>query len=122
MSAEYVVGGKLCIFPQVPPMKAQFTLGWWHLVVNLSESIAVTQNFVPPAQLPAVLRFLRYKQDQISGFNQSLNVYDLFTQNLQKTNPELLRKAESELENARSTEKRKWIPDTESTAFTFNFF
>lgn len=42
--------------------------GWWHLVVNLSESVALTQNFVSLAELPQVLNFIKNKSDQISGF------------------------------------------------------
>lgn len=42
--------------------------GWWHLVVNLDECMALTGNFVPGANLGVVLDFLKNKPDQISGF------------------------------------------------------
>ena len=42
--------------------------GWWHLVVNLESSLAVTQNFVSPSNLAAVLHFLKHRADQVSGF------------------------------------------------------
>lgn len=42
--------------------------GWWHLVVNLDECLALTGNFVPGANLGVVLDFLKNKPDQISGF------------------------------------------------------
>ncbi|KDN36737.1 Clavaminate synthase-like protein [Tilletiaria anomala UBC 951] len=42
--------------------------GWWHFVINLQECVALTQNFVSICELPNVLRFLRDKPDQISGF------------------------------------------------------
>lgn len=42
--------------------------GWWHLVVNLDESVALTQNFVSLAELPHVLDFMKNKSEQISGF------------------------------------------------------
>lgn len=45
--------------------------GWWHLVVNLEESVALTQNFVSPAELAIVLDFMKNKSDQLSGFKRS---------------------------------------------------
>ncbi|BGP39349.1 hypothetical protein JCM10449v2_003287 [Rhodotorula kratochvilovae] len=42
--------------------------GWWHIVVNLSPAIAVTQNYVSHRELPAVLRFMRDRPAQVSGF------------------------------------------------------
>lgn len=48
--------------------------GWWHLVVNLESSLAVTQNFVSPSNLPAVLHFLKHRADQVSGFKLAANV------------------------------------------------
>lgn len=45
--------------------------GWWHLVVNLEESLAYTQNLVSLAELPNVLHFMKSKVNQISGFRFS---------------------------------------------------
>ncbi|EJU00093.1 Clavaminate synthase-like protein [Dacryopinax primogenitus] len=42
--------------------------GWWHLVVNLTPCIAVTQNFVSQHELHKVLKFMRDKPGQVSGF------------------------------------------------------
>ncbi|UZJ51107.1 hypothetical protein CBS101457_000427 [Exobasidium rhododendri] len=42
--------------------------GWRHLVINLDESVAFTQNFCSSAELPAVLDFLKNRPEQISGF------------------------------------------------------
>ncbi|KAJ1414119.1 hypothetical protein B484DRAFT_297154, partial [Ochromonadaceae sp. CCMP2298] len=41
--------------------------GYWHMVVNLEDSIALTHNYVSTSNLADVLRFLREKTDQISG-------------------------------------------------------
>ena len=43
--------------------------GWWHLVLNLTDTLAVTQNYVNHVNLVRVLKFLRDKPDQISGTN-----------------------------------------------------
>ncbi|CAK9437218.1 uncharacterized protein LODBEIA_P15960 [Lodderomyces beijingensis] len=42
--------------------------GWWHSVINIDDSIAITQNFVPRSKLPHVLNFFKNKPSQISGF------------------------------------------------------
>ena len=87
-------------------------------MVNLSESIAVTQNFVPPAHLPSVLRFLKTKQDQISGFADEVEAYKLFIERLAAEYPHLLKKGDSEVQS----KKRKWAEESESSDFSFNFF
>lgn len=38
------------------------------VVVNLEDSIAVTQNFVSRTNLKQVLQFLKHRPDQVSGF------------------------------------------------------
>ncbi|KAH3678415.1 hypothetical protein WICMUC_001432 [Wickerhamomyces mucosus] len=43
--------------------------GWWHSVINLEDSVALTQNFVPDNSLAKVLHFLKSKPEQISGFH-----------------------------------------------------
>lgn len=54
--------------------------GWWHLVVNLEPTIAVTQNFVGANELPGVLRFLRDRPAQVSGLADAdaAGLYDRF--------------------------------------------
>jgi hypothetical protein len=41
--------------------------GWWHCVLNLSFSVAVTQNFVSWSNLRAVSRFLKHQTHNVSG-------------------------------------------------------
>lgn len=42
--------------------------GWWHLVVNLDECLALTGNYVPVVKVHDVMDFLHNKHAQISGF------------------------------------------------------
>jgi hypothetical protein len=79
--------------------------GWFHLVLNLEESIALTQNFVPAARLPQVLRFLRDTPDHVSGFKDDVtDAYGLFIARLEEKYPELLESALKQIEE----KKGKW--------------
>ena len=40
--------------------------GWWHLVINLEESVALTQNYVSSANLKHVLKYIK-KAELVSG-------------------------------------------------------
>jgi hypothetical protein len=83
--------------------------GWWHLVVNLSPSIAITQNFVPQAHLTEVLRFLKFKPDQVSGFKSSVkDPYELFIDKMKEKHADLLTESLERLERGPNFKKRKW--------------
>ncbi len=80
--------------------------GWWHLVVNLEPSIAITQNFVPEAHLANVLSFLRDKPAQVSGFRSDVgNPYEMFVRRMREEHPEMLVDA---MERMKEGKKRKW--------------
>ena len=83
--------------------------GWWHLVINLEESIAITQNFVPEKHLGQVLDFLRNRREQVSGFAKTVaNPYDLFVEKMKIEHPELLQEGMDGIEKAHERRKRKW--------------
>lgn len=101
--------------------------GWYHMVVNLDHGIAVTQNFVSEANIAGVLRFLRDRPDQVSGFKRTDKSDDetgtgkefrLFEMKLRERYPEILGRALAELEeeDARLAKKSRWEEVTASTA------
>ncbi|RUS16986.1 hypothetical protein BC938DRAFT_476395 [Jimgerdemannia flammicorona] len=75
--------------------------GWWHMVVNLEDSIAITQNYVGAHNLLNVLRFLRDKPNQVSGVSDTDGFYIKFREAFQKAYPGFLERIEKE-----ETEKR----------------
>lgn len=108
--------------------------GWWHLVVNLEPAIAITQNFIPRAHLPAALDFLSNKADQVSGFRKDVvNPYERFVTKMRELHPELLGEASNELKKKAEGKKRKWdeivhgkadqdtAEDTAEGGFSFGF-
>ncbi len=83
--------------------------GWWHLVVNLEPSIAITQNFVPEAHLAEVLSFLKGKPAQVSGFRSDVaDPYDTFVRRMREERPGLLADAMGKLDRLKEGRKRKW--------------
>ena len=82
-------------------------------MVNLSPSLAITQNFVPRKHLSSVLSFLRDQPQSISGFDceKIKDPYALFVKRMMEEYPEILEQGMQELEsmcNGNGKKRGKW--------------
>lgn len=114
--------------------------GWWHYVINLEDSVAITQNYVSQCNLPQVVKFLRTMKHSISGINEDADdateeatlsrqerFAKEFTTAMTATYPAVMKAVEVQLEEEhRAREKKRnvghWTKlETESDGFKFEF-
>ncbi|CAD2217383.1 F-box domain/Cupin-like domain/JmjC domain, hydroxylase/Cupin superfamily protein, putative [Angomonas deanei] len=112
--------------------------GWWHSVVNLEDSVAITHNYVSSSNLANVVKFVKYMKSSISGINEDAEnateegtkrrqegFADVFVREMEAQYPDLMRAVEVKLEEEQAERAKRRIGRLPllqgGEEFTFNF-
>ena len=99
-------------------------------MLNLEDSLALTQNFVPRKNLPDVLSFLRDQRSEVSGFKEDVcdRAYELFVEKMKEQHAEVLEEGLRELKKRDKKGRGKWeqltkgnVDEEETGGFSFGF-
>lgn len=96
--------------------------GWWHYVINLEDSLAITQNYVSECNLIHVVKFLRSMKSSISGINEDADdavtarterrqesLADEFVSAMEKQHPVVMRRVETRLQKEHEEREKRRI-------------
>ncbi|OAY82302.1 F-box protein [Ananas comosus] len=99
--------------------------GWWHLVINLEDSVAITQNYVSKRNLLNVLNFLGKPNasELVSGTKDRVNLYEKFRNAIDAAFPGLINRLELKAQEKTSEKKKQsfWESVTDANAGGFRF-